>query len=133
VIEWVIPGRLARSARPGAPATAETAVDPAAVEAWLGEARALGIGSILCLLSHSQLKPYEVLPGGLLAHYRRAGFAVGHIPIEDHQTPPIPPEKLDEVVRLYENLPAPLLVHCWAGIDRTGAAVEHILKARSRD
>ena len=121
MMEWVIPGRLARSARPA---------DPEAVEAWLKEAEALGVRSILCLLSDSQLSAYETLPGGLLAHYRRSGFAVGHVPVEDRQTPPIPPEDLKEIGRLFDELPGPLLVHCWAGIDRTGAAVDYLLQRR---
>jgi protein-tyrosine phosphatase len=117
-MEWVLPGRLARSARP----------DPAAIEAWLAQARTMGIRSILCLLDNEQLESYQERPGGLLAAYRRAGFTVGHLPIPDYQDPPIPPADLEEVLRLYESLPAPLLIHCWAGIDRTGAAVGAILE-----
>jgi hypothetical protein len=128
MIEWVIPGRLARSARPGYPGQGGRPVAPAEVEAWLAEAKALGICSILCLLDQDQLEPYRDLPGGLLQAYRRAGMVVGHVPLRDLQTPPIPDGKLPEVWELFAKLPAPLLVHCSAGLDRTGAAVGYILR-----
>jgi len=125
MIEWVIPGRLARSPRPGYPEQGGRRVDPAEVEAWLGEAKALGIRSILCLLDPEQLNEYRHLPGGLLETYRRAGMGVGHVPVEDHQTPPIPADRLEEVERLFATLPQPLLVHCSAGIDRNEVMLDH--------
>ena len=131
MIEWVIPGRLARSGRPGYRGQGGGQVPQSDVEAWLADAKTLGIRSILCLLDENQLDFYRDLQGGLLGAYRRAGMTVGHVPVEDHQTPPIPPDLLEEVERLFTALPPPLLVHCSAGIDRTGAATEHILKTRS--
>ncbi len=101
------------------------------VETWLAETKTLGIRSILCLLDHEQLDFYRDLPGGLLQAYQRAGMAVGHVPVPDYQTPPIPADRLAQVARFYADLPKPMLVHCSAGIDRTGAAIEHILKTRS--
>lgn len=101
-------------------------VDPAEVEAWLDEARARGIRSILCLLDEKQLAYYGRLPGGLLAAYRQAGMAVASLPVPDLQTPPIPDADLRRAWQAFLDLPAPLLVHCSAGIDRTGAAVEYI-------
>jgi len=89
-------------------------------------ARALRIRSILCLLDDEQLGRYDHLSGGLLETYRRGGFAVGHVPIRDLQTPPIPEFRLPEIWRLFQELPSPLVVHCWAGIDRTGAAVAYL-------
>ncbi len=131
MIEWVIPGRLARSARPGYRGDGGGLVPESDVEGWLADAKALGIQSIVCLLDESQLDLYRDVPGGLLQTYRRAGMAVGHVPVKDHQTPPIPADQLIEVEQLYSALPKPLLIHCSAGIDRTGAALEHILKTRS--
>jgi protein tyrosine/serine phosphatase len=119
MIEWAIPGRLARSAHP----------EPDELESWLTEAGHLGVRSIVCLLDEEQLARYASLPGGLLQAYREAGFAVGHVPVKDLQDPPMAPADLEEVWRLFQVLPAPMLLHCWAGIDRTGAAV-NFLRAR---
>ncbi|HSR47394.1 MAG TPA: tyrosine-protein phosphatase [Anaerolineales bacterium] len=116
MIEWAIQGRLARSAHP----------EPDEVGPWLREAGDLGIRSIVCLLDDEQLGRYAGLPGGLLEAYRRAGFAVGHVPVKDLQDPPMAPSDLEAVWRLFTNMPSPILVHCWAGIDRTGAAVAYI-------
>jgi len=128
MIEWVIPGRLARSARPGYRGEGGGLVAASEVEGWLAEVKSLGILSILCLLDKDQLDFYRDLPGGLLQAYRRAGMAVGHVPVKDHQTPPIPADRLEDVARLFAALPKPLLVHCSAGSDRTGAAIAHLLK-----
>jgi hypothetical protein len=127
-IEWVIPGRLARSSRPGFGGRDPSQVEPAEVDAWLDEARALGIRSILCLLDERQLGYYHRLAGGLLETYRRAGMAVSSLPVPDMQAPPIPEADLPRVWQAFRELPAPLLIHCSAGLDRTGAAVEHILR-----
>src|SRR3990172_410169 len=112
-IEWVIPGRLARSSRPGF-----GGANPAEVEAWLDEARAQGIRSVLCLLDERQLGYYRRVQGGLLETYRRAGMAVSSVPVTHLQTPPIPPADLPRVWRAFRELPPPLLIHCSAGIDR---------------
>ena len=126
--EWVVPSVLARSSRPGYPGERGGSVPADVVDRWLEEVRALGIHSILCLLDDAQLAYYDSVPGGLLEHYRRSGLRVGHIPVMDLQSPPIPAAELEEVGRVFASLPKPVLIHCSAGMDRTGAAVEYILR-----
>jgi hypothetical protein len=40
---------------------------------------------------------------------------------EDDQFPPLTPEQLESVWSAYQRLPKPALVHCGAGVNRTGA------------
>jgi protein tyrosine/serine phosphatase len=48
------------------------------------------------------------------------------IEAEDDRIPPLTPEQLNAVWSAYQRLTKPLLVHCGAGVNRTGAAVAHI-------
>lgn len=34
----------------------------------------------------------------------------------------VPPEQADELIRIMREAPKPMLIHCWAGADRTGLA-----------
>lgn len=121
----LIPNRLYRSSRPGYSGGASLPVRMGDVQTWLDAAQAAGIVSIICLLDEEHLCLYP--DGDLLGIYRTAGFEVRHIPTRDHSIPPLTNEQLAAVLRAYRELPKPALIHCSAGIDRTGAAVAHIL------
>jgi protein tyrosine phosphatase (PTP) superfamily phosphohydrolase (DUF442 family) len=124
---WEIDGKLARSGRPGYFWEDDVPVSKSAVDEWLSEVRSFGIRSIICLLGHDQLSLYADSPHGLLKQYEEAGFQVAHVPAEDHVRPPLSQAQLAEVWSAYERLPKPVLVHCSAGISRSGAAVEHVM------
>jgi protein tyrosine phosphatase len=134
VIREEIPGQLYASARPGYDFGRNQPVARASVEHWIGSATEIGVRSVLCLLNAQHLCLYDdPVHGGLLDAYRNAGFTVAHLPVQDHVSPPLTPEELKRVAEHFEILPKPVVIHCSAGVDRTGAAVRHLKQLHQPD
>jgi len=122
---WVQADVLARSGRPGYPSRQ---LKRAEIDHWLYELSYFRIKSVICLLS-KELQLYEELlreEGGLLGLYRAQGWVVHSISVEDYKNPALDDQELAAVVRAFRKGPKPVLVHCSAGMDRTGMAVAHL-------
>lgn len=118
--EWVIPAKLARGCRPGYTSERGVQVEQNEVNLWIQQVKSQGVKSIICLLGPDQLSLYNRLPCGLIEYYRQYCFQVEHIPAIDRRSPPLSDEQLRQVWKAYQKLPKPVLVHCSAGIDRSG-------------
>ena len=123
-LQWVLPGILARSFRP---CYNDDTPTESLINKWLDEVAGMKIKSILCLLSQEQLDEfYGANEIKLLDLYRNHGFIVSHVSVPDYQMPPLSSTDLAQIEKALSELPKPWLIHCSAGIDRTGAAVEFI-------
>jgi protein tyrosine phosphatase len=129
MFQWSIRGQLARGRRPGVERRRGSQVPKSVVDAWIKEAKVQGIRSVVCLLDQRQLRFYEKLPVDLVSYYRSKGLNVVHINAPNMRKPPLSAHHLREVWNAYRHLEKPVLVHCSAGIGRTGAAARYIQRA----
>jgi hypothetical protein len=132
MITWTVAKKLARCPRPGYGGERGASVPREEVDQWLAEARREGVRSIICLLDPDHLGLYADLGVTLGDYYRAAGFDVVHLPTPDHQSPPVPQATLDLAWDSFQRLTKPVLVHCSAGIDRSGAVTAFVF-SRCKD
>jgi hypothetical protein len=93
-MNWVINGKLARSARPGYPSRyVEKGVVLSAIEYW----KSHGIRSVICLLTFDELLYYPEMEGDLLDLYQEGELITHVIPVENHKEHPLDADEMDAV------------------------------------
>jgi len=125
MIKWVIPVLLARSPRPGDNHLPSRIID---VQNWISEAKRMGIRSVICLLSDQELfECYSFAKIDLFQCIRKADIEVIHRPISEYSSS-ITRDVFNDIREQFIKLPKPCLVHCNAGIERTGQVVYHLVR-----
>jgi protein tyrosine phosphatase (PTP) superfamily phosphohydrolase (DUF442 family) len=122
-VKWVIPNVLARAQRPGYRGELRKHVAEGDVAEWVNDAQKEGVRSIICLLAPDELAFYD---SNLLAYYRKCGFLVEHIPVEDYQRPPMTSAQLESVLDAFRRCTKPVLIHCSAGFGRSRMAINYV-------
>lgn len=103
---WIIPGKLAAAASPK--------------KDELKEYAALGINSIVCLQTWEKYDTYGDydIPSYSIKDIKENGMRLYHMPVPDG-LPPLDTQ-FDNFINLVDNPKNVVLVHCHAGIGRTG-------------
>jgi hypothetical protein len=147
ILCWPLPGLLACAQRPlrdhpvyarCSPGQSPPPLPPEArplVEAWVQRVLDAKVRSVICLLVPAQLDKYYVqgglgLPGGgLLEYYELQGLKVRRRGMTDYQRPT--DDEMRQVLKDFDQLPPPVLVHCSAGIDRTTPVAAFLVEQRA--
>lgn len=99
-----------------------------AVEEWISYMKSQGIKRVVCLLSEEQLGFYNSLPDGILGAYCKA-FGASNVlsePVKElHLCDQESLKRIIEFLGEAESKKEPVVVHCYAGLGRTG----HVLAA----
>ncbi len=125
--EWVPRLQIGRAYRPGYDSK-KLITTPEAVRDWILGVKALGVRSVISLLSEPELRWYEHLPGGLVGSYQSAGLETLSLPVPMDIPGVLTRNHLEQLEAAFERLPRPMVIHCSAGLVRSGAAVAHLVQ-----